>query len=134
MSRLRTEYIDTGKVRFVYKQFAILGPESTRTAEASECAAEQGKFWEYHDQIFANQRKLSDEDLKTYATNIGLNMETFDACYASGKFKADVVKDMREGGKIGVTGTPAFFVNGRFLSGAQPFEKFKPIIDEELAK
>ena len=103
-------------------------------AEASDCANEQGKFWEYHDKLFANQQKLEDEDLKKAAEELGLNMETFNACYSSGKFRADVDKDMAEGTAAGVTGTPAFFVNGRFLSGAQPFDAFKAIIDDELAK
>jgi len=101
-------------------------------AEAAQCANEQGKFWEYHDKVFANQRAISDDDLKKYATELGLNVETFSACYSSGKFRADVEKDAAEGAKVGVKGTPAFFVNGRFLSGAQPFEAFKTIIDDEL--
>jgi len=103
-------------------------------AEAAQCANAQGKFWEYHDALFANQRALSDEDLAKYAGDIGLDVEAFKACYSSGKFKNDVQQDAREGGKIGVTGTPAFFINGRFLSGAQPFDAFKTIIDDELSR
>ena len=103
-------------------------------AEASECARDQGKFWEYHDKLFANQQKLSDEDFKTYAGELGLNVEAFTNCLTSGKFRADVQNDMNDGQKAGVSGTPAFFVNGRFLSGAQPFEAFKALIDEELAR
>jgi len=103
-------------------------------AEAAQCANEQGKFWEYHDKIFANQQALADDDLKKYATEVGLDVDKFNACYSSGKFRADIDKDMAEGAKVGVTGTPAFFVNGRFLSGAQPFEAFKAIIDDELSK
>ena len=103
-------------------------------AEAAQCANEQGKFWEYHDKVFANQQALTDDDLKKYATDLGLNVETFNTCYSSGKYRADVDKDFSEGQKIGVTGTPAFFVNGRFLSGAQPFEAFKAMIDEELKR
>jgi protein-disulfide isomerase len=103
-------------------------------AEAANCANEQGKFWAYHDKLFANQRALEDDNLKTYATEIGLDEEAFNACYESGKFRADVKKDQIEGMGIGVTGTPAFFVNGRFLSGGQPFDAFKKIIDEELAR
>jgi len=103
-------------------------------AEAAQCAHEQGKFWEYHDKLFANQRALSDEDLVKYATETGLDVEAFKSCFASGKFKSVVQQDAQEGGKIGVTGTPAFFVNGRFLSGAQPFDAFKTIIDDEIAR
>ena len=103
-------------------------------AEATDCANEQGKFWEFHDKLFAAQQKLTDEDFKQHATDLGLDMEKFNQCYTSGKYKADVQKDFADGQKAGVTGTPAFFVNGRFLSGAQPFENFKAIIDEELAR
>lgn len=84
--------------------------------------------------MFANQRALTDDDLKKYASDVGLDTEAFSACYDSGKFRADVMKDFQEGQAAGVQGTPAFFVNGRFLSGAQPFETFQAIIDEELAK
>ncbi len=103
-------------------------------AEASECARDQGKFWEFHDKLFANQQKLNDEDFMAHATELGLNIENFKACYESGKFREDVKKDAAEGAAAGVTGTPAFFVNGRFLSGAQPFEAFKGIIDDELSR
>lgn len=103
-------------------------------AEASECANEQGKFWEYHDQLFSHQQNLTDEDFNKYAADVGLDVEKFKQCYTSGKTKADIAKDMAEGQKAGVSGTPAFFVNGRFISGAQPFENFKSIIDDELAR
>jgi protein-disulfide isomerase len=103
-------------------------------AEAANCANEQGKFWEYHDKLFANQKALADGDLKMYASDLGLDEAAFSTCYDSGKYRADVKKDQAEGAAVGVSGTPAFFVNGRFLSGAQPFEAFKKIIDEELAR
>ncbi len=103
-------------------------------AEAAQCANEQGKFWEFHDKLFQNQQALTDENFTKFATEIGLDTEKFGSCYSSGKFRADVQKDASDGQKVGVTGTPAFFINGRFLSGAQPFEGFKAIIDEELAK
>jgi len=101
-------------------------------AEAAQCANAQGKFWEFHDKIFANQQALSDDDLKKHAVDLGLDTEAFKTCFESGKFREDVKKDAAEGSTFGVTGTPAFFINGRFLSGAQPFEAFKAIIDEEL--
>ena len=103
-------------------------------AEASMCAHEQGKFWEFHDKVFANQQNLKDEDFEKYAGELGLDIEKYKQCYSSGKFKADIQKMMSDGQKAGVSGTPAFFVNGRFVSGAQPFESFKAIIDEELTK
>jgi len=84
--------------------------------------------------VFANQRALADDDLKKYAADLALDTEAFNACYDSGQFRADVVQDFQEGQQVGVQGTPAFFINGRFLSGAQPFENFQAIIDEELAK
>ncbi len=101
-------------------------------AEAALCAKEQGKFWEFHDKIFDNQRALEDADLKRYAGEIGLNVEDFNACLDAGKFKSQAMQDQREGQQQGVTGTPAFFINGRFMSGAQPFEAFKSVIDQEL--
>ena len=101
-------------------------------AEAAQCANEQGKFWEYHDKLFENQRALQDANLRQYAVDLGLNAESFGECLDSGRFRDDVAQDMREGTSVGVRGTPAFFVNGRFLSGAQPFDAFAKIIDEEL--
>ena len=103
-------------------------------AEAAQCAREQGKFWEFHDKLFANQKALSDDDFKKYAAEIGLNADDFKACYEAGKYRPDVLKDASEGQAVGVTGTPAFFINGRFLSGAVPFDNFKAIIDEELSR
>ena len=101
-------------------------------AEAAQCANEQGKFWEYHDKLFENQRALQDSNLRQYAVDLGLNAESFGECLDSGRFSDDVAQDMREGTSAGVRGTPAFFVNGRFLSGTQPFDAFAKIIDEEL--
>ena len=103
-------------------------------AEAAQCANEQGKFWEYHDKLFGSQQALSDDDFKKHATDLGLNVDAFTACYNAGKYRPDIQKDQQEGSVAGVTGTPAFFVNGRFLNGAQPFEAFKAIIDEELKR
>jgi protein-disulfide isomerase len=108
--------------------------DAQRAAEAAQCAHDQGKFWEYHDKLFDNQRALAAEQLKAYATEMGLNGETFNACLDSGKYRDEIRQDMREGQDIGVSGTPAFFINGRFLSGAQPYEAFASIIDEELER
>ncbi len=101
-------------------------------AEAAQCAHAQGKFWEYHDKLFANQKALQTEDLKQYAAGLGLDADDFGECFDSGRFRNDVGQDQREGTAYGVRGTPAFFVNGRFLSGNQPFAAFAKIIDEEL--
>jgi len=98
------------------------------------CAHDQDEFWTYHDKLYENQRALSPENLKQYAAELELDTEAFNACFDSGKFREAVQKDYRSGQELGVTGTPAFFVNGRFLNGAQPFEAFQAIIDEELAR
>jgi protein-disulfide isomerase len=103
-------------------------------AEAGNCAREQGKFWEYHDKLFENQRALAREQLKSYAAEIGLEAEKFNACLDEGRFKNAVLEDMRDGQQLGVTGTPAFFINGRFLSGALPYETFERVIEEELKR
>lgn len=107
---------------------------ATPAALAADCANEQGKFWEYHDKLFENQRALEDDNLRTYAQDVGLDMDKFNECYNSKKYQSDIDTDVAEGRALGVTGTPAFFINGRFLSGAQPFDAFKAIIDEELAR
>ena len=123
------------KVRLVYRHYPLPNhPNARPAAEASACAAEQDKFWPYHDRLFENQSKLSDADLKQHASALGLDATKFNACFDAHKFAADVQDDMAAGEAIGVSGTPAFFINGRALSGAQPFEAFKRVIDEELAK
>ena len=101
-------------------------------AEAAQCANAQEKFWEYHDKLFANQKALEDEHLKQYAVELDLDADDFGECLDSRRFRDDIAQDQKEGSAYGVRGTPAFFVNGRFLSGNQPFDAFVKIIDEEL--
>jgi protein-disulfide isomerase len=101
---------------------------------ASEAAHRQGKFWEMHDLIFANQKNLDAETFYGYATLLGLDETRFKEDFVSLDVKKRVDEDAREAASLGVTGTPGFFVNGRFLRGAKPFEEFKKVIDEELAK
>lgn len=103
-------------------------------ALAAECANEQGKFWPMHDALFANQQKLEDADLEGYAKQSGLDMGRFKSCYSSQKYKSRIEEQQRQGMALGARGTPAFFINGRFLSGAQPFPAFQALIDEELKK
>ncbi len=103
-------------------------------AMASECAREQGKFWEMHDIIFANARALEDAQLEEYAKKVGLDVGRWKQCYTSNKYKERIEKDQQTAAQLGARGTPAFFINGRFLSGAQPFPNFARIIDEELEK
>ena len=122
------------RVHFVYRHFPLGNhPNARPAAEASQCAAEQGKFWEYHDTLFANPSRLADADLKQHAAGLGLDARQFNACVDTHKYKAQVDADMEAGEDAGVNGTPAFFVNGRMLNGAQPFDAFKRVIDEELA-
>jgi protein-disulfide isomerase len=122
------------KVRVVFRNFPLLQihPNAAKAAEAASCAADQGKFWEMHDKLFANQQKLAVDDLKAHATELGLKADVFNQCLDSGKKEAEWKKDMDEGSSYGLTGTPAFFINGRLISGAQPLEAFSTIIDEEL--
>ena len=106
---------------------------SQKAAEAAECADEQGQFWEYHDLLFANQESLDIGSLKQYAADLNLDITAFKECLDSGKYSDEVRKDFLDGQAAGVSGTPAFFINGKQLSGAQPLSAFQAIIDEELA-
>jgi protein-disulfide isomerase len=120
-------------VKIVYKDFPLdFHKDARKAAEASHCAGEQGKYWEYHDVLFANISALGVDNLKKYATDLKLDVNQFTTCLDSGKHAAQIGKDMAEGAQAGVTGTPAFFVNGRFLSGAQPFASFQDAIEEAL--
>ncbi|MBI4999839.1 DsbA family protein [Candidatus Gottesmanbacteria bacterium] len=123
------------KVKFVYRHFPLPFHENAQPAAlASMCANEQGKFWEYHDKLFGSQEKLTITDLKQYAASLGLDTEKFNTCLESKKYKSQIDKDVADGQAAGVSGTPAFFIYGRPLVGAQPFENFKSIIDEEVTK
>ncbi len=123
-----------GKVRLVFRHFPLdFHQQAPKAAEASLCANDQGKFWEYHDVLFKNQQKLQVEDLKAHATGLGLDAGKFNECLDSGKHATTVKEDTEAGKKVGVNGTPAFFINGQMLSGAQPLDAFKQIIDAELA-
>jgi hypothetical protein len=104
------------------------------SAEASMAAHAQGKFWEYHDKLFANQQALDRASLEKYAAELKLNMARFKAELDGHKHKANIDADSKEGASIGANGTPAFFVNGQSVSGAQPFDAFKKVIDQELKK
>jgi protein-disulfide isomerase len=132
-SELLSRY--NGKVRLVHKDLPLdsLHPQARQAAEAARCAYEQGKFWEYHDKLYVNSPKASPEDLKSYANEVGLNVESFDRCFASGKYKAAVQQHLNEAAQLGLTGTPTFFINGREISGNQSLKAFEAIIEEELA-
>jgi len=122
-------------VRFVHRDFPLqpLHPTSWKAHEAAHCAAEQGKFWEFRDLLYKNA-PAPPEQLTAYASQLGLDSSAFKTCLDSGKFKAAVQKDEDEGDRLGVTGTPAFFINGRPFPGAQPESEFSRVIDEELNK
>jgi protein-disulfide isomerase len=125
-----------GKVRLVHKDLPLesLHPQARQAAEAARCAYDQRKFWEYHDKLYATSPKASGDDLKSYAKEVGLNVDSFDRCFTSGKYKAVVQQDLNEGVQLGLTGTPTIFINGREISGNQSLEAFEAIIDEELAR
>ena len=127
------EYVEEGTLRIEWRDFPYLGQESVNAAIAARAAQAQGKFWEYHDKLWTLS-DLGEEKLKATAGELGLDQAKFDECFKNKQFKADIDKDMADASSVGVTGTPAFFINGRMLSGAQPFDKFKEIIDEELAR
>jgi protein-disulfide isomerase len=119
----------------VYRDFPLPNhPQAQPAAEAAHCADEQGKFWEYHDRVFENQRSLSGETFRRLAADLKLDENLFGQCVDTRKYREKVESDYRQGTTLGVNATPAFFINGRFLSGAQPFESFKAIIDDELGQ
>jgi protein-disulfide isomerase len=123
-----------GKIRWVFRDFPIasLHPQAHKAAEAARCAGEQGTFWEYHDLLFGSQSPTTIEDFKRYAEQLKLDLNSFGQCLDSGKHRAAVEADVQEGARLGVTGTPTFFINGRILVGAQPLENFRKIIEAEL--
>lgn len=134
-----SEYIRAGSVKFIFRNFPVHGQPAMLAAQAGECAHEQGRFWEYHDRLFAavfkeRQTYLSEEDLTKLATEVGLDSEAFAQCLAEERYLENVEEDIAEGQRLGVEGTPTFFINGREVVGAQPFENFKRIIEEELKK
>lgn len=140
LSQIIKAYVDTGKVKMYYRHFPLdFHPAALPAALASECANEQGKFWEYHDKVFAEQDKISGKtgdiitaQLKTWAQEMRLITSQFDSCLDNVKFQANVDTDLADGRTAGVSGTPTFFINGNRIVGAQPFASFKTLIDEEL--
>jgi len=125
-----------GKVRLGFRDFPLrqIHPQAQQAAEASRCAGEQEKFWEYHDLLYANQSRLDPSALKEYAQTAGLDAQRFQNCVASGKFQAQVESDLQAGIASGVSGTPAFYINGVLLNGSQPVSAFEEIIESALAR
>jgi protein-disulfide isomerase len=134
LKQVKEKYGD--KVRIVWKDFPLtqIHPQAFKAGEAAHCAGDQGKFWEYHDQLFGNQSALNPSDLKRYAAALSLNTATFDQCLDSSKHAERVRDGVSLGTGLGVNSTPTVYVNGRILSGAQPLEAFVALIDEELAR
>jgi protein-disulfide isomerase len=131
LKQLEDQY--KGKLRIAFKQMPLpFHDKAHLAAEAALAANEQGKFWQYHDKLFANQQALDRPALEKYADELGLNMGRFRAALDSGKYKDKVDQEAKEGAAVGATGTPTFFINGKRLVGAQPAESFKTIIDAEL--
>ena len=134
---IEKKYISTGKVKFVYRHLAILGKHSVASAQAAECAGERGKFWEYHDKLFASAASplaFTNGRLKGYAKELGLKSQDFNQCLDSGKHLKKVEGETATGGFLGARGTPAFFLNGKLLVGAQPFQVFEAAIEKDLKK
>ena len=124
-----------GKVRLVFRHYPLdFHPFAQKAAEAGACANDQGKFWELHNKMFENQQKLAVDDLKSYAKSVGVDASKFDKCLDSGEKKTEVNADQKAGTEAGVNGTPAFFINGIFINGAQPYEQIKQTVDRELKK
>jgi protein-disulfide isomerase len=139
--RLKKDYIDTGKVKLVFRDFPLMQshPEALLAAMAVNCAGEQGKYWQYHDKVFREQYNKGDDvirlkaaDLKKWAKDVGVEQPKFDQCLDSEKFKDEVMKDKADGDAAGVQGTPTFFINGRVMGGAQMYPEYRKVIDELL--
>ncbi len=143
---LQTDYIDTGKVKLAYKDFPLsFHPMAPTYATAARCAGEQNKYWEMHDKIYSEQAKfgsgtvstVTKDNIKTWAADLGLNATAFNTCLDSDKFSAQIQTNMREGSRVGVSGTPSFFIGkaggtGQLIVGAQPYTVFQAAIDAAL--
>ena len=134
LPQIEENYITTGKVKLVYKDFPLdnIHPEATPAALAARCAGDQGQFWEFHDKIFQNQQLLSSASYTTWASELGLDLAEFSNCMSTRKHLSAVRKDLLEGQQAGVRGTPGFVLNGQVISGAQPFPVFQQAIESAL--
>ncbi len=133
LGQIRTNYVETGKVKIIFRDFPLsFHKNAQKAAEAAECAGEQEKYYEMHDMLFESGVSLGVDSFKQYAKEIGLNTKEFDVCLDSGEMKSEVLKDMADGQKAGVRGTPAFFIDGKLISGAQPFSVFEQAIEAAL--
>jgi protein-disulfide isomerase len=134
-SQIVSEYIDTGKVKLIFRDFPLsFHKNAQKAAEAAECAGEQDRYYDMHDKLFAEGVVGGIPTFKQYAVDLGLDTVKFDVCLDSGRMAGEVRKDMQNGQAAGIRGTPGFVVNGKLISGAQPFAVFKQAIEAELAK
>lgn len=139
VEQLKTEYVQTGKVRFVFRQFAFLGDESQWAAEASECANEQGRFWDYYDKLYVEQNGenvgiFSKDNLKQFAVDLELNTDDFNQCLDSGRYAEKVQQETLEGQQAGVRGTPSVFVNGQYIENGGNYQVLKSVLDTTLGE
>ena len=134
LQQLAPQYIDTGKAKLVYRNMAIIGPESEVAAQAALCASDQGKFWTYANYLFTHQRAensgaFSLGNLEKFAAQLGLDSSTFNACLTSGKYATEVKQQTTEGQQRGVQATPTFFVNGQSFEGVLPYNQLVTLIE-----
>jgi len=140
LPQIKSQYVDTGKVKFVYRDFPLGFHQNAHIeAEAAECARDQvgnTAYFKYHDEIFkrttSNGLGIAVDQLPVIAKDVGLDVDEFNTCLNSGKFKSEVDKDLQEGSAVGIQGTPGFIINGKLVSGAQPFSVFQQVIEAEL--
>jgi protein-disulfide isomerase len=144
LPEINRTYIQTGKLRHVLKDFPLpMHEHAAKAAEAADCAGAQGKYWEMHDLLFNNQQALGLQQLTAYANSLTLNMKAFDNCMSTGTFKDKIARDIAEGQRIGVSGTPSFIlgittdgrtIKGSVITGTRPFPFFKELIDAKLSQ
>lgn len=142
--QIKSEYVDTGKVAIYFRHYPLsFHAAAQKSGEALECANDQDQFWALHDLMYTKQQELDPtggtveytvDDIKAWASELGLDTGTFNQCLDSGQYAEKVTSDLADGTAAGVSGTPAFYINGTPLVGAQPYESFKTIIDQELAE
>ena len=135
--QLKEEYVDQGQVRFVFRHLAFIGDESTWAAEASECANEQGRFWDYHDRLFEeqageNQGAFSKENLKRFAAELGLDTEQFDQCFDSGEYRSKVREEVREAQRRRINSTPSLLVNGQLIPSGSSYQVLQGAVEAAL--
>jgi hypothetical protein len=125
----------SGKIRFVFRDFPLsFNPNAQPAAIAADCAGAQGRYWDYFQLLYGDPRGLGSVMYNTYAEELGLNLSAFTSCIASNKYANEIDLDMQDGQRVGVNGVPAFFINDRLISGLQPYETFRQVIEEELNK